>query len=302
MSLYRHIENIKAQIVDTERLLAVVGGHPFMSVGLEEKLSELRLELNRLPADSAEPRIKLLFSGGAVVGSLGIKSNFVSKTVTPFQEMVKTQFAFVRFGSVGKRGQAKNAHNTELYLTSLPTGSFGVELSQLKGNDLFAEMDVATAIKQVIGLVVDASSSDEIFEQSLAKVPSRNLTNLKRFLHEIMMENSMLKMESGGVGIEITNEQIKQAYERVASASNEESDLVVKGTLRGLLLDSERFEFQDELGVKFSGSISSEIGEDQLTQYKGLINEECTVHLLLTVTRFKTGNDKTEYELLEILK
>lgn len=301
MSLYRQIENIKAQIVDAERLLAVVGGHPFMSVGLEEKLSELRFKLNHLPIVSSEPRIKLLFSGGAVVGSRGIKSNFISKTITPFQEMVKTQFAFVRFGIVGKRGQAKNAQNTELYLTSLPTGSFGVELCQLKGNDLFAEMDVATAIKQVIGLVVDAASSDEIFEQSLAKVPSRNLANLKRFLHEIMMEDSMLKMESGDVGIEIPMEQIKQAYDRVASATNEESELVLKGTLRGLLLDSERFEFQDEFGAKLSGSISPEISEEQLSHYKALINEECTVHLLLSVTKFKTGNDKSEYELLEII-
>lgn len=301
MSLYRHIENLKAQIVDTERLLMLIGSHPFMALGLNEKLVELRSELNALPEVLSEPRIQLLFSGGAVIGSIGIKSTFVSKTVTPFQEMVKTQFAFVRFGRVGKRGQAKEAHNTELYLTALPTGSFGVELSQLDGKDLFAETDVATAIKQVINLVITASSSDELFEKTIANVPSRNLTSLKRFLHEIVLEDSMLKMHSGDVDVEISSAQIKEAYDRVSSADIEENDFFLTGILRGLLLDSERFEFQDEFGAKLSGNISSEIDEAQLISYKSLINEVCTVYVRLIKTKFKTGNEKSEYELLEIM-
>ena len=185
MSLYRKIQSIKAQIVDTERLLEMVLDHPLMSEGLAERLSLLKQELENLPKESFEPRIQLLFSGNAVVGSQGIKSTFVSKTLTPFQEMVKTQVALVRFGKVGKRGQAKKGANTELYLTALPVGSFGVELSQLESNDLFDSMDVSKAMKDVMTLVLNSATDDETFEASIEQTPKRNLTNLKKFLQEI---------------------------------------------------------------------------------------------------------------------
>ncbi len=107
-------------------------------------------------------------------------------------------------------------------------------------------------------------------------------------------------MHSGDIDVEISSTQIKEAYDRVSSADIEENEIFLTGILRGLLLDSERFEFQDEFGAKLSGNISSEIDEAHLTSYKSLINEVCTVHLRLNRTKFKTGNENTEYELLEI--
>jgi len=301
MSLYRKIQSIKAQIVDTERLLEMVLDHPLMSEGLAERLSLLKQELETLPKESFEPRIQLLFSGNAVVGSQGIKSTFVSKTLTPFQEMVKTQVALVRFGKVGKRGQAKKGANTELYLTALPVGSFGVELSQLETNDLFDSMDVSRAMKDVMTLVVNSATNDETFEASIEKTPKRNLTNLKKFLQEINDENSVLKMESGELGIELPKEKIVEAFQRVSATIDEETELIINGTFRGLLLDSGKFEIQDEEGKRISGFISEEIEEDQLVEYdKTFLNSNCVIHLRVHKTKFKTGNEKTDYELLEI--
>lgn len=301
MSLYRKIQSIKAQIVDTERLLEMVLDHPLMSEGLAERLSLLKQELESLPKESFEPRIQLLFSGNAVVGSQGIKSTFVSKTLTPFQEMVKSQVALVRFGKVGKRGQAKKGANTELYLTALPVGSFGVELSQLESNDLYDSMDVSKAMKDVMTLVVNSATDDETFEASIEQTPKRNLTNLKKFLQEITDENSVLKMESGELGIELPKEKIVEAFQRVSATIDEETELIIKGTFRGLLLDSGKFEIQDEEGKRISGFISEEIEEDQLVEYdKTFLNSNCIIHLRVHKTKFKTGNEKTDYELLEI--
>lgn len=301
MSLYRKIQSIKAQIVDTERLLEMVLDHPLMSEGLAERLSLLKQELESLPKESFEPRIQLLFSGNAVVGSQGIKSTFVSKTLSPFQEMVKTQVALVRFGKVGKRGQAKKGANTELYLTALPVGSFGVELSQLESDDLFNSMDVSKAMKDVMTLVVNSATDDETFEASIEQTPKRNLTNLKKFLQEITDEKSVLKMESGEFGIELPKEKIVEAFQRVSAAIDEETELIINGTFRGLLLDSGKFEIQDEEGKRISGFISEEIDEDQLVEYdKTFLNSNCIIHLRVHTTKFKTGNEKTDYELLEI--
>lgn len=301
MSLYRKIQSIKAQIVDTQRLLEMVLDHPLMSEGLAERLNQLKQELETLPKESFEPKIQLLFSGNAVVGSQGIKSTFVSKTLTPFQEMVKTQVALVRFGKVGKRGQAKKGANTDLYLTALPVGSFGVELSQLESNDLFDSMDVSKAMKDVMSLVVNSATADETFEASIEQTPKRNLTNLKKFLQEISDENSVLKMESGELGIELPKEKIIEAFQRVSATIDEETELIINGTFRGLLLDSGKFEIQDEEGKRISGFISQDIEEEQLVDYdKTFLNSKCIIHLRVHKTKFKTGNEKTDYELLEI--
>lgn len=301
MSLYRKAESLKAQIVETERLLETVMGHPLMSMGLEERLSDLKAQLQNIPETTSEPKVKLLFSGRAVIGSLGIKSSFVSKTVAPFQEMVKTQFALIRSGVVGKRGQTKNKQNTELYITSLPVGSFGIELSQLEGLDLFAESDVSSAIQQIIQLVVSASSDDQSFENSIDGLPTRNLANLKKFLQEIVHEDSMLKMESGNLSVKLERDEVRDAYERVSLTAIEEDEVFISGILRGLLLDSGRFEFQDEAGLKYSGRISPELIEEQLINYKSLLNEPCQVHLLTSKTTLKAGKEKIQYELIEIL-
>lgn len=275
--------------------------HPLMSEGFAERLTWLNQELEKLPKEAFEPRVQLLFSGNAVIGSQGIKSSFVSKTITPFQEMVKTQVALVRFGKVGKRGQAKKGANTELYLTALPVGSFGVELSQLQNTDLFDSLDISKAMKEVMTLVVDSATNDETFEASIEKTPKRNLTNLKKFLQEIVDESSVLKMESSELGVELSKEQIVEAYQRVSLTVDEENEIIINGIFRGLLLDSGKFEIQDEEGKRISGFISEDLDEEQLIEYdKTFLNTNCIIHLRIHKTKFKTGNEKTDYELLEI--
>lgn len=303
MSLYRHIQSIKAQIIDTEKMLELVLDHPLMAQGLKERIKLLSQELEALPKESFEPKVQLLFSGNAVVGSQGIKSTFVSKTITPFQEMVKTQVALHRFGKVGKRGQAKKSANTDLYLTALPVGSFGVELSQLASNDLFDSIDVSKAMKDVMNLVANSAINDAAFEKAIETHPKRSLTNLKKFLQEIVEEKSVLKMESGELGIELPQDKVSEAFQRVSSTIDDENEIVIKGIFRGLLLDSGKFEVQDENGNTISGFISQELDEEILIDYdKTFLNEACVIHLRIHKTTFKTGNTKTDYELLEIKK
>jgi len=301
MSQYREIQRIKAQIIDTERLLEMVSDHPLMSQGLIEKLKSLRQELELLPREPVEPSIQLLFSGNAVVGSYGIKSTFLSKVLAPFQEMIKTQMALVKFGKVGKRGQVKKGTNTELYLTALPVGSFGVELSQLKQDELFDELDVSRAITNVMELILSTTTNDDTFENSMQETPRRTLTNLKRFLQEISEEDSILKMESGVNGIELSEDSIKEAYQRVSAVVDEEDEIILEGIFRGLLLDSGRFEIQNEEGRRIAGFINDELDEATLIEYdKTFLNQNCIIHLKVYKTKFRTGNEKTDYELLKI--
>jgi hypothetical protein len=302
MNLFWEIEQTKAQILDTERMLMLVKDHPIMSVSIKEKLNTLKKKLENFPKDLIEPKIRLLFSGGAVKGSIGIKSKFVSKTINPIQELIKTQTALVRFGDVGKRGRAKKSRNSDLYLTSLPVGSFGFELSQLESNDLFDEQEVATAIHQVMELISATTKSNEAFEEAIEQTPKRNLNNLKTFLKQIDEENSILKIESGSYGIYISEEQIHQGFERVNLTISKDEQVFIKGVLRGFLLDSGKFEITDEEGKTITGIISPELTEEQILEYdKEYLNQSCIFHLNFFKTIFTSGTEKSSYELLEII-
>ncbi len=302
MSLFRDKEQLKIQIIETEHMLDLVSDHPLMSESLRERLSNLRQKIESLPDEIIEAKIQMLFSGNAVSGSIGIKSEFLSKALKPFQEMIKTQAAIVRYGRVGARGKAKKGPNTDLFLTALPVGSFGVELSQLEGDEeLFETEEVSEALKGIVKLIQHSSIDDQTFETAIDDAPERIFTNLKKFLKEVAEENSILKMVCGELGVEITSENILNAYNRVNDTSKEDSDLVVKGVFRGILLDSGRFEVQDEEGQKLSGFISKELQEDVLVNYdQEFLNSSCEIHLKVHTTTFKSGKQKIEYELLEI--
>ncbi|KAF2512822.1 hypothetical protein EYY60_06860 [Flavobacterium zhairuonense] len=302
MSLFVEIEKIKAQILDTEKILELVGDHPLMSKSIREKLNLLKNKLEKYPKNSIEPRLRLLFSGSAVKGSIGIKSKFVSKTINPIQELIKTQTALVRFGDVGKRGRIKKSKFSDLYLTALPTGSFGVELSKLEFDNLFDENDVAIAINQVMELISATTTSDEAFEEAIENTPKRNLANLKTFLKQIDEENSILKIESGSYGINISEEQIHNGFKRVNLTESDNEDIFINGVLRGFLLDSGKFEITTEDGKTITGIISPDLNEEQILEYdKKFLNKSCIIHLNFYKTIFTSGKEKISYELLEIL-
>ena len=290
-------EQIQAQIIDTEHLLSLVKDHPLMSYSLQKKLETLKEQFEAYPENYKEAKVTLLFSGKAVKGSKGIKANFLSQTLKPFQELIKTQTSLVRFGNVGKRGKSKSANFSELYLTALPTGSFGIELSQIDSADFFAEEDVSTAIDQVMDLIEAATKGDEEFETAIEKTPARNLNNLKSFLKHIDEEHSILKMESGSHTLVISEDSIHRGFERVNGAVKEDEEIFVEGTLRGALLESGKFEFVDENGYIFTGFLNPDLPEDLVISY---LNSPCKVHLTKSKTNFKSGSEKIAYELLDI--
>jgi hypothetical protein len=303
MSTYRKKEMLKSQLADTLHMLSVVKEHPFMSIGFKKKADLLKMEIETLPDEVNESKVKLLFSGNAVAGSIGIKSDFISKTMRPFQELIKAQTTIVRFGNIARRGKSKGAMKTELYLTALPTGSFGVELSHLDNNDIFSELDVSHAIKDIMNLIESCSKSDKEFEEVIDKTPKRSLANLNKFLKEISIQNSILKIESGDANIEISENEIQNAFLRVNTTKIDETDEYIIGTLRGIMLESGKFEITKEDGGALHGYVGKHLSDDDLLKYaQDYLNNRCKIHLIYHKTIFKTGKEKTSYELLEISK
>lgn len=305
MSIHDTILNLKAQIIETEHLLSIVGEHPMMKLSLEKRLKILKTELAEIEKEHIEEsKMRLLFSGKAVFGSVGIKADFVSKTIKPIQELIKTQTVIIKSGNVvSKRGKVKKGSITELYLTALPTGSFGYELSMLEGKELFDEEDVSNSIREIIDIIEAASESDDAFQKVIENSPRRTLTHLKTFFKELANEESILKMESGDKYVELSEDKVKLGYQRVSSAQYQETPIQITGVFKGILLDSGKFEIADKDGKKYSGSISEDLSEDEAINYnKEYTNEECSIIVQENVTTFSSGYRKINYELIQIKK
>lgn len=302
MSNYNIKQNLEHQIIEVQRLLSMADGNPFIFVPLTERLNNLRNELRDIPADIKEPKVRLLFSGNAVFGSLGIKSSFVGKTMKPIQELIKAQTALIKFGNnVGKRGKVKKGAISEMYLTALPTGSFGYELSLLNTADLFDEDDVANSVHSVIGLIESVIESDERFESVIQEYPQRILPHLNDFFKEVNTEDSILKMESGSKYVEFTRDDIRVGYDRISSAIPTNETITIRGVFKGAFIESGRFEFVDSSYKTQHGLISGDLSEEQVTQYnREFSNEECNILLEKHIVTFNSGKINISYTLLSL--
>lgn len=281
MSIYNKKQSIEYQILEIERLLSISDNNPFVDIPLRERLDNLKKQLEELPKDLKEPKITLLFTGNAVFGSLGIKSSFVSKTINPVQELIKIQAAITKFGKeFGKRGKIKKGEISEMYLTSLPTGSFGYELSLLNNVDLFDEQYVSDSIQDFIELIEFTIRDEERFIKIMDNYPIRTLSHLKNLLKEINSENSILKIESGSLYKEFSRDEIRIGYDRVSSTISNTETIKLNGIFKGAFIESGRFELIDNEGNTVHGYVSDDLTEEDIAQYnRTYSNEECSITL-----------------------
>ncbi|MDM1049401.1 hypothetical protein [Sphingobacterium hotanense] len=301
MNKFLEKQNLLIQLSETENLLNLSGDHPFMSIGLRQKVEKLRNALENLNDDFLNPTISLLFSGNAVSGSLGIKSSFLGKVLNPIQDMIKTQTAELKFNRSSKRGRVKGNRESEMYLTSLPVGSFGVELSHLNSDNLFSDLEVSNGLENVSEILKKTTESDEAFAEIVSEIPARTLNNLRRFLKEVADEDSIIKMYVGNEEILISKDAVKLGYDRVKSIEESEELIFVEGVLKGILLDANKFEFVDNNGERYNGKISDDIDTDEVINFtKDFLNEQCTVQLLKKTIILKGDKVKFIYTLNNI--
>jgi hypothetical protein len=297
----RNRDYIKIQLLETQRMLNLVGNHPIMSSSLKQKEKDLIEQLEKIPVDKKDSKVVLLFNGNPVKGSVGIDAAFIGKVIVPFQSMVTSEFAHRKNGTVGKRGQINNRAESKLFLTALPRGSFGIELSKLDSNDLFEEDQLSDSLSHITDLVESSSKSDEDFAAKLDNVTPRTIQSLKDFFKVVSDDNAGVSIESGGIRCELNPIEVKSAFERVAGTITNESDKRVKGVLKGILLESWKFDFIDENGNTITGRIDDNLTEEQVSNYiSNFFNKDCTAVLKEGKVLFKNGRERVSYVLMSI--
>ena len=287
-------------MMDAQRLLEMVNDHPIMKYSLEQRIDEIKGELEAIPLDQKEARISIFFYGKPVIGSEGLDAQFAGKVLSPFQNMVKTDFAQRAHGRVGGRGPAKKNNEAQLYITALPRGSFGIELAKLENYSLFDEHELADTLVHVTNLIEASAKSDADFAVALEDAPSRTIRNLGEFLKVVSDEEAGVTIESGGTRCKLSVEDARIAYDRVSFTKTDEETLSYEGTLRGIMLDSWRFDFTTSQAEKFSGRISDDLTENQVKSFFSYIDELCVGTFEQSKVIFKNGQERKRYTLISI--
>lgn len=301
MTTRRNREYLKVQLLETQRMLALMGDHPIMTASLRNKETDLLDQLQKIPLDQKEPKIVLFFTGNPVIGSIGIDALFTSKVVAPFQNMITSEYAHRIFGKVGQRGKLNSQSESRLFLTSLVRGSFGIELSKLENDNLFDEDQLSDSLAHITRLIDSSAKSDEDFAAELDEVAPRTIQSLKDFFKAISDDQAGVIIESGGIRCELNQVEVHSAFERVSGTITTEDEESISGVLKGILLESWRFDFINEEGKTITGKIDENLTEDQVSEYNAhFFNKPCIAKLKKAKVLFKNGREKISHILSSV--
>jgi len=296
-------EFLKVQLLETQHLKEMVGGHPLMSVAFAERETELTQRISELPYGHKEARTVLFFSGEPVQGSFGIDAAFAGKVLEPFQNMVMADYADRWHGVVGRRGRRSGEAQSRLLLTGLPRGSFGLELTRADNDELFEEDQLADTLAHVTRLVEASSRSDEDFAAELDSTAPRVIQNLRGFLEVVSKNKAGLRLETGDFRCVVTPVQANEAFQRVAGTITNEETVEESGVFKGVLLDSWKFDFLTDSNHSVGGKIDENLTEEQVVALnREFFNERCEATLLKTTVLFKNGRVRTTYQLHGLTK
>jgi len=289
---------LKVQLVDATRMKALSAGHPLMEPAFAARERKLRSEIDALPLGDKEARAVLFFSGEPVQGSMGIDASFTSGVLDPFQSMVMADYADRWHGVVGTRGPRVGQVNSRLLLTALPRGSFGLELTKADSDEIFEEDQLADTLAHVTKLVESAATSDEDFASELNDTAPRVIQNLRKFLEVISRSKAGLRMETGDYRCTMDPIRATEAYNRVADTVTNSLEIELKGVFKGVLLESWRFDFVNEIGHKISGKLDENLTSEQVVELNSqFFNQRCIAVFDKTTVLFRNGRERTTHVL-----
>ena len=291
-----------SELVQVEDFIQRVEGHPLMEPQYKQRANAIRKQLASLPEVGPEARTILFFRGKPVKGTTAIDAQFAANVLTPFLEMVKSQYAAAKHGKIGERGPRKDEDEARLLLTGTPGGSFGLELSAPHSDDLFADERLATVLVQVTRMIESAAESDEGFLLNLDDITERSFARLPEFFKVLKEENAELRMQTGDIEFELDQKRVTSAYERIQTSHTAIAEIEVEGRFRGATLDTWRFDFRTTEGEPLNGRLSSELSEDAVSKMLIKANQPAVARIKVTTTVTRTAAMRRRYELIELLE
>ncbi|MCF2444822.1 hypothetical protein L0657_12710 [Dyadobacter sp. CY345] len=292
-------DRLKYEIASTEDLLSKVGKSRIMAYSMTKKLEDLNKQLDELDNEEPEAKALLYFYGAPVIGSAGIETNFLSSALSPFQQLVTARVAKKWQGKVQKKGKMKDLHDSKLYLTALPRGSFGVELKKLTNQHIYHESHLADSLQEVVELIASSKDKNAFLKQIKNSAP-RELSALKKFFRVLDKSDAGVKIETGHITSTFSQKEVKLAFEIISQIAIDSEDIQIVGKFRGILLDTWSFDFLDSTDKLIHGPIHPSVSEEEAAEFDDFLNLNCIATFEKTVTTKIDGENKPVFSLKSI--
>ncbi len=147
-----------AEIAGLRQLLQTTEEDPLASPLMRSRLQELEAKLSKLQTQpSLTPEAEIFFTDGPAIGSEAIEVTFASEVLNSYQNMVTNHFTATHYGGVKRTGRRRGESEAKLYLTALPRGSFGMQLSQPHVADFYLAENVSKAMLNISELIRDTA-------------------------------------------------------------------------------------------------------------------------------------------------
>ena len=303
------MQALSAEVASVERMLAsrTEEEDPIGHYQYAQRLEELRERLQEL-GDSPElvASIALFFAGSPVVGSRGVKADFAGQVVEIFQDLVSKRFAASEVGDLGRRGPVPLRASSDLLLTEVVRGSFGVVLEESVDTEPLATTELRVVLDEVVDYIDAAANEDgEAFERVLERIDNRSLQSLGDFFQLLDDEAATVRVVEGEFDRQLTPTEVHRARERTSdSRVDERDDQRLDGVLF-LLPAHRKFELVLDSGESIWGPVSSEFATAHLEAIRSANNVVGRRWRVLararTVIR-PNREPKTTYTLLALLE
>ncbi|WP_293393263.1 hypothetical protein [Phenylobacterium sp. RIFCSPHIGHO2_01_FULL_69_31] len=274
-------------------------------LGLESRIAQLEEELGelaRLPGTKAE--VALVFNGRPVNGSSSIQASFGTKALDAFQRAVSTSFALnAARGHIGQRGPAPASELSSLHITGVTHGSFGFVLEEVDPDRTqWLDSSLKVASEEVVTLVERIASADEAeAATAIEEVNERLFGNVRDLIKTIAEGDATLQVALPDRVADLGYEPLRRAYERIAHASIEDSEVSLRGVLEGILPAARRFEFRSD-GQLIKGKVARDISEEYLQslQIAPLVGRSATASFRKRIVHDYLSAPRESYVLVRI--
>jgi len=303
MTPFRETEMLQAKRVGLQGLLAETTDDPLEKPALEHAIRKIDARLKEL-ADKPKmnPEAEMFFVDGQVTNHHGLEITFASDMLKSYQNMVTNHYAAKNYGLLRKTGRRHGEAEAHLFLTALPRGSFGMQLSQPQISDWVAAGSVSKTMEELSGLVDAAAESDAAFEGSLTSFNPRVLKPLTEFMKTLNAGGGSFRLVTGMKQVKLNHEKIQEAYMRVSSASSAEREITIPGTFGGITGYTWEFDFQPNVGEVIHGPIAEEVTEEEAERMNhDFMFKAAFATLKETTVTTRSGKKKPSFELIRLV-
>ncbi|MBO6030425.1 MAG: hypothetical protein J6Q22_03045 [Prevotella sp.] len=291
---------LKSQLAATESLLETVGDSLIMRISLENRINDLKDQINRASEIPDEAKLDVWFSGNAVYGSYGISASFMQNSMQSLVGMIQAAIRD-KIRKLKEEKRTVKKPKGEFYITALTKGSFGYELAFKENGALFDDVFVIDSIKHVMGIIDEATNDEIDLDAIIQENPIRLLSNLKDLFVALKKQHSTFRMQSGPQEIVLDGNQVESGFNNICLSDISQKEETIRAVFQGALIETGKFEYTDENGVVRHGYISEDLSNEEIAAliktYSGI---ECNLDIVRSIVSYANGKKKENVELLGI--